>query len=198
MHERLHNFENERQAIYPEYSKLLPEDDRCKPTTFNKEEACRLLKGATIHVAGDSFVREMYIALAILLSGDDVAGALRKDLTVCKIHTLNFTSRIDSRKVFHLFIEYSSILLKRFSIPSYGNAKNVNMLWEILKDLHNRPKSFLVLGLGIHDNFNAELIKSAFLKPLASHTQESQKYDRNLARCKRITERHVSAPLNTN
>ncbi|GFS11179.1 hypothetical protein ElyMa_006665000 [Elysia marginata] len=75
---------DERQVIYPEFSTWQPEDESCTQTTFTAKEACRLLEGASIHVAGDSFVREMYIALAILLAGDDVAGALRKDLTVCK------------------------------------------------------------------------------------------------------------------
>ncbi|GFS11186.1 lysosomal protein NCU-G1 [Elysia marginata] len=41
------------------------------------------------------------------------------------------------------------------------------MLTRLLKELQGKPKSFLVIGLGIHDNFDAELMKNSFFKPLA-------------------------------
>ncbi|GFN75999.1 myeloid differentiation primary response protein myd88 [Plakobranchus ocellatus] len=165
---------DERQVIYPEFSTWLPDDERCQPATFTRDSACRLLRGATIHVIGDSFVREMYIALAIILTGNHVNGALKRNLTTKERNQCTGMFQVTGAACRHAIFEYGQVCGGTVTIEytEVWNAKDVQRVIDTLKKLQGKPKSFVVMGLGIHDDFHTAHMQKAFFKPLFNAYKE--------------------------
>ena len=74
-----------RTPVHAELSQWRPEVPACRPREFSASEACRLLDGTTLVLAGDSFVRHVFVALVMLLTDDFRAGALKKDAPAGKV-----------------------------------------------------------------------------------------------------------------
>ena len=68
-----------RTPVHAELSDWRPELPACRAREFSAREACELLKGTTVLMAGDSFVRHMFVALVMLLTDNFRDGALKKD-----------------------------------------------------------------------------------------------------------------------
>jgi hypothetical protein len=65
--------------VHAELSDWLPADSACVLHELNTSAACAVLKGTTIVLAGDSFVRHVFVALVMLLSGNFHDGVLLKN-----------------------------------------------------------------------------------------------------------------------
>ncbi|XP_046583244.1 uncharacterized protein LOC124290537 [Haliotis rubra] len=74
-----------RTEVHAEYSKWVPNDDRCQIENFTSQSACELLKGGTYHFYGDSLVRMMFVAFIIILQGDNQHGGLHPDIPKDKV-----------------------------------------------------------------------------------------------------------------
>jgi hypothetical protein len=82
-----------RQRINAEHAQWISSDKSCQPHNFTAPEACQLLKGASVHVVGDSFMRHFQTALLQLVSGDPGHGALPKRVPDCKYKTVLWSER---------------------------------------------------------------------------------------------------------
>lgn len=74
-----------RTPVHAELSDWLPELPACRAREFSAREACELLKGTTVVLAGDSFVRHVFVALVMLLTDNFKDGALKKDAPLGKV-----------------------------------------------------------------------------------------------------------------
>lgn len=69
-----------RRPVQAEYATWQPVHPSCKPKNWTVAEVCRLLANSTLFFLGDSFVRHVYTALLLTVTGNDVTGAHRKNI----------------------------------------------------------------------------------------------------------------------
>ena len=69
-----------RRPVQAEYATWQPVHPSCKPKNWTVAEVCRLLANSTLFFLGDSFVRHVYTALLLAVTGNDVTGAHKKDI----------------------------------------------------------------------------------------------------------------------
>ncbi|KAL8597832.1 hypothetical protein ACOMHN_061365 [Nucella lapillus] len=165
-----------RTPVHAELSDWLPARPECLPREFYANEACELLNGTRLVLAGDSFVRHLFVALVMLLTDDFQDGALRKDAnpairSVCQgmyqINGVRCREILDENRSLchgsvHLtYLEVFQVTKGRFLLPylQTESSRHQNLL--------------LLLGVGIHDDFRDDLIWPGFVRPLAEYLTNS-------------------------
>ncbi|GFN86383.1 hypothetical protein PoB_001288900 [Plakobranchus ocellatus] len=164
---------DERQAVHAEYAKWVPEDARCAVPEFSAEDACDILQGATIEFVGDSFIRHMFAATVILLSGGKEYSSLTSNLPshilqICRgFH--QFTA-IQCRQYLNETQTLCNDTVQMRYTQIFPSSEFL-YLPSILKRVHKSSKALLVVGLGIHDDFNFDIVQKRFLLPFLNLRQ---------------------------
>ena len=65
-----------RQLVHAELNRWIPDVAECNMREYNSTEACDLLSGTSVVLAGDSFIRHVFVAMIMLLTGNFQNGAL--------------------------------------------------------------------------------------------------------------------------
>ncbi|KAK7100900.1 hypothetical protein V1264_023765 [Littorina saxatilis] len=165
-----------RSPVHAELSDWLPERAECKPREISSREACELLSGTTLVLAGDSFVRHVFVALVMLLTDDFQDGALKQNAPaniqqICRgmyqINGIRCRDILDQNRtlcngtVTATYLEIMIVETGHFLLPYIDN-------------LHTRKQRVLLLaGLGIHNNFRTALVWPSFLQPLVKYFTNS-------------------------
>ncbi|XP_046583224.1 uncharacterized protein LOC124290510 isoform X3 [Haliotis rubra] len=145
-----------RTEVHAEYSKWIPNDDRCQIENFTSQSACELLKGGTYHFYGDSLVRMMFLAFIIILKGDNLHGGLRPDTPKEE------AEKCSGMYVFPIkncrrYLDYSPTLCNgtvkaMFKMYTQGGAAP-RMVKDVTQIL-DRPRSMILYGCGMWSMFN--------------------------------------------
>ncbi|CAG5131336.1 unnamed protein product [Candidula unifasciata] len=163
---------DERQAVHAEFAHWQPTDDRCPVMEFNADRACQLLEGMSLYFVGDSFIRHMFAALVIILT-NEVNGAMKEDIP----------RDIKGRCLGHnqITAEVCRAYLDPDRVLCHGKVKvqyvemfsvaDLPVIHQLLVDLRQSGSSLVVLGLGIHDNFNPTVVSKKFLHPFLNLRQ---------------------------
>ncbi|KAK6175147.1 hypothetical protein SNE40_013669 [Patella caerulea] len=159
-----------RQPLHAEYSEWLPREEGCRIKYFNQKEACDLLNGVSLFLVGDSLIRHLYTALVMLLRNNLKDGAISDNAPTdakrrcsgmyifsdrrCRVYVDDDIEHICNGHNFSLkFFEY------------YSTHYSVNITQLARKNL-NKPKTILLVGVGLHDNLNFRRIQLNLLQPL--------------------------------
>ncbi|GFO45385.1 hypothetical protein PoB_007189000 [Plakobranchus ocellatus] len=157
-----------RQQIHAEFSSWEPSDPNCKMKTYHSaSDICDVLKNTTIFMIGDSFMRHIYIAMLSLLRKDSPHGPRRRDISsvhqnMCSEdfiyqHRCAFTVDIDT-----LVCQNTT----KVTFLEHIAASQSQSILEVVRKLLGIPNSYLLLGIGIHDDFNFDIIAQLLLYPL--------------------------------
>ncbi|XP_046361618.2 uncharacterized protein LOC124138793 [Haliotis rufescens] len=155
-----------RQEKYAEFSSWVPSDSRCSYREFSREDACQLLKGSTLHFVGDSLVRHIYTAMLLVLTGDYDYGAL--------VSSASDATR-KACKGIYMFTEKFCRLSLSYDTKICGGEAKVVMKYidyahkggEFLTHVKTiRSKSLIIVGIGIHNDFDINLIDKQYFGPV--------------------------------
>ncbi|XP_046557016.1 uncharacterized protein LOC124266241 [Haliotis rubra] len=157
-----------RQQIHAEYATWTPVNPDCQPKQYTQTEACRLLKGSLLYISGDSFIRHIYTALILLLRNDFEHGAI--------LQTASEVIKKECRGMY-MFTEKvcRNWLDRRVSVcdgtvnvvlNEQVASANGASLPRLTHSLANTSKSLLILGIGIHENYNPRPVMFSYLHPL--------------------------------
>nr|KAG5691483.1 hypothetical protein BaRGS_026258 [Batillaria attramentaria] len=157
-------------------SEWKPEVPGCHVHEFGAKEACDLLKGTTLVLAGDSFIRHVFVALVMLLTHNFRDGALKKDADpdvrkhctgMYQINGIKCRALLEQNRtlcdgtVQARYIEIFSMWQGRFLLP------------EIQKMTSRGERVMLVTGIGIHDDFLTHIIWAIFVQPLVEYVAQT-------------------------
>ncbi|XP_046557438.1 uncharacterized protein LOC124266681 [Haliotis rubra] len=158
-----------RPQIHAEYSDWIPDNHRCQVETFTSKAACDLLRGGTYHFYGDSLVRMVFLALIIILKGDNQYGGLRPDAPAhikkkcsgmyvfptrnCR-EFLDYTPTLCNGTVTVLFRHYPQSL----DIPKMKKDANQTL---------GKPKSMIFFGAGVWEHFNMPAVRKYALEVIS-------------------------------
>ncbi|XP_046578097.1 uncharacterized protein LOC124285862 isoform X2 [Haliotis rubra] len=155
-----------RKERYAEYSTWVPSDLRCSYREFSREDACELLKGSTVHFVGDSLIRHIYTAMLLVLTGDYDYGAL--------VSSASDATRKDCKGIYMFTEKFCRLSLSYDTKICGGKAK---VVMKYLDYAHKggefvahvktiQSKSLLLVGIGIHNNFDVNLIDKQYFGPV--------------------------------
>ena len=166
-----------RSFISAELAQWLPTNG-CRVKNFTQTSACELISRRinSITFIGDSLVRHLFSAMVILLTNDPLYGALKhntphKMREVCK----GDSQFVDSACHVHTAMTWRHVIdnpdfcngWARFKI-SYVKAYKTELArlaLVSLKNLLNKVGSIVLMGIGIHNNFNSSAVIQTFLRP---------------------------------
>ncbi|CAL1544995.1 unnamed protein product, partial [Lymnaea stagnalis] len=164
---------DERQAVHTEFATWRPDDARCLVKTFGSQEACGLLNGSTLYFVGDSFIRHVFAAMVILLSNNTVDGALRSDVELSKKARCTGMHQITGLTCRDLLDENRSLCQDTVHVRyvQVFPSQELPLTEPLLNALRHVNKSLVIMGLGIHDDFNFNVVRNKFLLPFLNMRQ---------------------------
>ncbi|XP_046374714.2 uncharacterized protein LOC124147909 [Haliotis rufescens] len=165
-----------RQQIHAEYATWTPANPDCQPKQYTQAEACSLLKGSLLYITGDSFIRHIYTALILLLRNDYQHGAilptasevLKKECQGMYMFTEKMCRQWLDRRV-TVCDGTVNVVFNEQIASAYGAS-----LPRLTHSLANTSKSLLVIGIGIHENYNPRPIMFSYLHPLLDYLFKSR------------------------
>ncbi|KAH9496847.1 hypothetical protein Btru_010416 [Bulinus truncatus] len=165
-----------RHPIHAELATWIPSDSKCQMKSLTPVwEVCHLLNNMTIYIIGDSLLRHVYVSLLTLIRSDKYYGPLLQYtspgiiqmcdrdfvyLHMCMNHIDRDTWECDR-----------SVKLKFFE---YVRASQSNLALSAILELAGKPNSLVVLGIGIHDNFNSASIVKDLIQPILNIVSRSK------------------------
>ncbi|XP_022800564.1 uncharacterized protein LOC111338354 isoform X2 [Stylophora pistillata] len=168
---------NYRSFISAELAQWRPLNG-CQVRNFTQSSACESLSHgvSSVTFVGDSLVRHFFSAMVILLTNDPLYGALKfktppRMRDICK----GDSQFVDSICHVHTAMTWRDIMdnpnfcngWARFKI-SYVKAYKVELAQLALlaiRKLLNKVGSIVLMGIGIHNNFNASAVIQSYLEP---------------------------------
>ncbi|XP_046574707.1 uncharacterized protein LOC124282730 isoform X1 [Haliotis rubra] len=158
-----------RNEIHAEYSTWEPQDSRCQVKNFTAQQACDLLQGLTISATGNSFMRHLYTALLLLLNNYDSKRVFRagkpgvSDISCDGIYAFSGKA-CQSRLILRTATLCNGTLNVELSaIPRASEAKQFHEKFRLF--LH-RKNTVILVGIGIHDHFNFDLVFNEYIYPV--------------------------------
>lgn len=162
---------------------------KCLITNFSQAGACTLINNHLSYLTfmGDSLVRHLFSSILLILTNDFKYGAL-KTTTSKKYRTLcqGDSQFIDSMCHVHIAMRWKDLSLHRTFCPQSHpnkfkldfieayNVKHAPIAVQIMKRQLSRVGSVVLLGIGIHDSFNATLVVNNYLKPIMELVRRSR------------------------
>ena len=154
----------------------------CKIRDIDGKEACRFLGKhfTSVTFIGDSLVRHIFSSLLLLLTQDKESGALLTDIKqidkeICSGEN-QFTDSACHKKLIMYWKDIksnprycSSTHRDGKPILSFVEAYNVNHLSLASEELEQRlseKNPLVIIGIGVHDNFNHTKVINDYLSPL--------------------------------
>ncbi|KAK3735331.1 hypothetical protein RRG08_019746 [Elysia crispata] len=159
---------DERQAVHAEFSQWVAADNRCGVKQFPAAQACSVLRGASVEFVGDSFVRHMFAALVILLSGGEEFSALLKPVPSNIQHICRGMHQFTALQCREYLNETRSLCNNTVQVryTQVFPSKDFLFVPPILKRVSGSSKTLIVMGLGIHDDFQFDIVRKDFLLPV--------------------------------
>ncbi|BFY99553.1 hypothetical protein BsWGS_02593 [Bradybaena similaris] len=157
---------DERSAIHAEFADWQSADPRCQVLHFHPDLACQLLDGISLYFLGDSFIRHVFAALVISLT-NLADGALKED-TPPEVKGRCFGANQITGEECRAYLNHDRLLCQGKVKVRYVQLFSVielPTLLTLLADLRGSSTSLVVLGLGIHENFNHRVVSKKFLYP---------------------------------
>ncbi|XP_050390818.2 uncharacterized protein LOC126809976 [Patella vulgata] len=157
-----------RQRISAESSTWVPSHPGCQVDDFDSTTACRLLHNSTIFWSGNSFVRQMFMALTMILRGDlthAVVYNIKEPKKRC--HDLgNMHGYCQKNILTNPIVCNGSVNITFIYRPQ---ASQIQEIHRAIDDLRDKPRTMIVLGLGILDNYNYTKILNNHIHPILEH-----------------------------
>lgn len=168
---------NYKSFISAELAQWLPVNG-CRVTNFTQFSACESISKriSSVTFIGDSLVRHFFSAMLIILTNDPLHGALKFNIPpkmrdICK----GDSQFVDSICHIHTAMTWREVTdnpnfcdgWARFQI-SYVKAYKVEVASLALlavKQRLNKVGSVVLMGIGIHNNFNASAVVESYLEP---------------------------------
>lgn len=152
----------------------------CNMKTFSSAEACEYLQSAFTSVTfiGDSLVRHVFSALLLYLTDDPLNGALKPALsTINKNYCKGENQFVDSSCHSKLATKWEEISNNEMYCSSNKRKVKVSFVQAYSTSLYplagraiqkilSDPRPLILLGIGVHDNFNASKVITNYLKPI--------------------------------
>lgn len=150
----------------------------CHVKNFTQSSACESMSRAisSVTFVGDSLVRHFFSAMVILLTNDPLYGALRfttptkmRDIcqgdsqfvdSICHVHTaMTWRDIMDNPNFCDGWARFQMSYVKAYKVETAGLALLA------IKKLLSKVGSVVLMGIGIHDNFNASAVIQFYLEP---------------------------------
>ncbi|KAK6188541.1 hypothetical protein SNE40_004698 [Patella caerulea] len=160
-----------RQQVNAEYARWTSVHPGCQVPLRSLDYMCNSLKDVTIYFIGDSFIRHMYTAFLMLITGDMYDGAMATELMSPYNHSKCVGMYAFSERDCRGFLQpkaelcHKSLNVEVMELPRIDNS---DLIFRTIKKLENRPKSMVVMGIGIHDNYNSEKTADTLLSPIVT------------------------------
>lgn len=169
-----------RSYIPAELSDWIPKTS-CIVTNFSQSGACFLINNHLSYITfmGDSLIRHLFSSMLLILTNDVKYGALKTTISPAYRKLCQGDSQfIDSMCHVHIAMRWKDISLhptfcpqsqplkfKMDFIEAY-NIKHAPIALKIIKRQLSRKGSVVLLGIGIHNSYNATLVLEIYLKPI--------------------------------
>ena len=168
---------NYKSFISAELAQWLPFSG-CRVINFTQSSACESISRGVSSVTfiGDSLVRHLFSAMVIILTNDPLHGALKyntapkmRDMckgdsqfvdSICHVHTaMTWRDLTDHPNFCDGWAKFQISYVKAYKVEVADLA-----LLAIKKRL-NKVGSVVLMGIGIHNNFNASAVIQSYLEP---------------------------------
>ncbi|XP_046357031.2 uncharacterized protein LOC124135644 [Haliotis rufescens] len=165
-----------RNQKHAEYSTWTPSDPRHGYKEHSPHEACSILSGSTILFVGDSLVRHVYTAMVLLVTGNMKDGAMNDNVPQ---DIRNLCSGMDmfTEKVCRLHLKYTLQACNgtvKLEMQYLFSADHGQQLKQRVINLNS--KSLLLVGIGIHNNYDHTLVQTKFLLPTLNYKRSNKRY----------------------
>ncbi|XP_067655649.1 uncharacterized protein [Haliotis asinina] len=155
-----------RNEIHAEYSTWEPQDSRCQVKTFTAQQTCDLLQDHTIAVIGNSFMRHLYTALVLMLNNFDSRGVFRagkpSDISCDGMYA--FSTKACRPKLIRAATLCNGTL--NVDVSELPRASEAKRFHERFRSLLHRKNTVILVGIGIHDHFNFDLVYNEYIYPV--------------------------------
>ncbi|XP_050413278.1 uncharacterized protein LOC126827784 [Patella vulgata] len=156
-----------RQRLSAESSTWVPSHHGCQLDDFDSTTACRLLHNSTIFWTGNSFIRQMFAALTMILKGDLRHLVVRNNTVVpgC-VGVDNMFTWCQKLTETNPIVCNGTVKIKFISSPYSSRTQHV---YGAIDDMRDKPRTMIFLGIGIHDNYNYTRILNDYIHPIVKH-----------------------------
>ncbi|XP_046552395.1 uncharacterized protein LOC124262020 [Haliotis rubra] len=164
-----------RRDVHSELASWEPDDVRCRFRLFSTEDACRLLAGSSLLVAGDSLMRQLYVSLLLILTGNARDGALGNNIphdmrTRCSGMN-QFTDKACRRYMLTDKAVCSGSVNIGFRVRT--RAAYVDNFLSDIRSLTGIGRSIVLVGFGQHDALSVPFVKLHFLLPVLKYMKSA-------------------------
>ncbi|KAK3758809.1 hypothetical protein RRG08_030620 [Elysia crispata] len=160
-----------RQQIHAELATWVPHDKNCKLKLYRDEDdLCPLLKNLTIHVIGDSLMRQVFISLVGILRSRHPQGVIT-DAKIAK-------DRVEHCDTYMRYFSKCADVIPTEAVECGGTVKifrdslwrasQISKILRVFQKNVGQPNTYLVFGLGIHDMYHPDNTIQQILKPVLS------------------------------
>ena len=156
-----------RKKLHADFARFVLEDEACSLKTYSPDDVCRVLEDVEIKFVGDSLIDQLYLSTLILLKGGEEHIGVTD--SSCLGPLLYYP--LCREKVPHAVGGCNDSV--RVSMSYRGEASEGSEILDIVSSLTDKPRSVLVLGLGLHDDLNLTLITAHVLQPLLDLTADT-------------------------
>nr|KAI8754528.1 hypothetical protein BgiMline_012994 [Biomphalaria glabrata] len=165
-----------RQPIHAELATWSPTTYDCQMATFTSaEDVCHLLSNVTLYIIGDSLLRHVYVSLLTLIRSDTIYGPLLQYTSPGVIQMCNGDFLHLPMCVNHIDRDtWACDRTVRLKFFEYVRSSQSNLTLAAISELMTTPNSLVLVGIGIHDNFNSTSILNDLVFPMvkiASHSK---------------------------
>ncbi|KAK6187478.1 hypothetical protein SNE40_005496 [Patella caerulea] len=156
-----------RQRIAADSSTWVPSHHGCQVDDFDSTTACRLLHNSTIFWSGNSFTRQIFAAVTMILKGDLRHLVVTNNTVMEKCEGLdNMFGWCQKSTELRPIVCNGSVNLTFISNPRTSTTQHI---YRAIDDLRDKPRTMIFLGLGIHDNYNYTMILNDYIHPILEH-----------------------------
>ncbi|XP_050390821.2 uncharacterized protein LOC130010265 [Patella vulgata] len=156
-----------RQRISAEASTWVPSHHACQVDDFDSTTACRLLHNSTIFWSGNSFTRQIFMALTMILKGDLRHSVVTNNTVMEKCEGVdNMFLLCQARTETNPIVCNGTVKMTFISNPRTSMKQHIH---GAIDDLRDKPRTMIFLGLGIHDDYNYTKILNDYIHPILKH-----------------------------
>lgn len=153
-----------RRKLHANFARYILEDEACSLKTYSVEDTCQVMEDVEIQFVGDSLIDQLYLSTIILLKGGEQHIGVTD--SSCLGPLLYYP--LCRKEVPHTVRGCHDTVT--VSMSYRGEAREGRHILNIVKSLIGKPRSVLVLGVGLHDDLNLTLITTHVLQPLIDLT----------------------------
>ena len=161
-----------RRDFHADLAEFLPRDVSCHVGRYTDvEQVCTALDNVTLMLVGDSLVAQIYVSLLALLAGGGDVNSLQSYLPPGQ------RSRCRGQRVYEVtcrrWLDHppvlaecgSNAILEQMLVYQLDTRARDNILHTV-RFLRQRPRSVLLVGVGVHEDFNTTHITDTLIRPL--------------------------------